>query len=259
MLLSPFDIVATDKEGREHALRMPLAFMENRIARDASLMQQVINVYRGNAGNAFNKKYNETAFNGQEVAYAEFLVDGDTAFETEQVKFDAQVYPAKGEGDLKFHPKIKEAKVYVQQINELTGIREPVTIGLEDDKNEGEVFARVISDNKIDFSGGSDKSGGFLVPNMGVSGLSKLQGPVNGKLDDLKSLQFVPEEFFEAFEDLPVAKIFGVIDIFSLLFGDSDSPFDLSGAFTDMKNSVQSIRDEIDTLKNEILFFRRTG
>ncbi len=250
----PFDIVATDKEGREHALRMPLAFMENRIARDASLMQQVINVYRGNAGNAFNKKYNETAFNGQEVAYAEFLVDGDTAFETEQVKFDAQVYPAKGEGDLKFHPKIKEAKVYVQQINELTGIREPVTIGLEDDKNEGEVFARVISDNKIDFSGGSDKSGGFLVPNMGVSGLSKLQGPVNGKLDDLKSLQFVPEEFFEAFEDLPVAKIFGVIDIFSLLFGDSDSPFDLSGAFTDMKNSVQSIRDEIDTLKNEILF-----
>ena len=250
----PFDIIATDKEGKEHALRMPLAFMENLIARDASLMQQVINVYRGNSGNAFNKKYNETAFNGQEVAYAEYLVDGDTAFETEQVKFDAQVYPAKGEGDLKFHPKIKEARVYIQQINELTGIREPVTIGLEDDKNEGEVFARVLSDNKIDFSGGSDKSGGFLVPNMGVSGLSKLQGPVNGKLDDLKSLKFVPEEFFEAFEDLPVAKIFGVIDIFSLLFGDSGSPFDLSGAFTEMKNAVQSIRDEIDSIKNEILF-----
>ena len=250
----PFDIIATDKEGKEHALRMPLAFMENFIARNASLIQQVINVYRGNSGNAFNKKYNETDFNGQEVAYAEFLVDGDTAFETEQVKFDAQVYPAKAEGDLKFHPKIKEAKVFVQQINELTGIREPVTIGLEDDKNEGEVFARVLSDNKVDFSGGSDKSGGFMVPNMAVSGLSKLQGPVNGKLDDLKSLQFVPEEFFAAFEDLPVAKIFGVIDIFSLLFGDSGSPFDLSGAFSEMKNSVQSIRDEIDSIKNEILF-----
>lgn len=250
----PFDIIATDKEGKEHTMRMPLAFMENRIARDAPLMQQVIGVYRGDSGDGFNKKYNETEFNGQEVAYANFLVDGDTAFETEMVKFDAQVYPVQGEGELKFHPRMKEARVFVQQISELTGIREPVTIGLEDDNNDGEVFARVTSKNRIDFSGGSDKSGGFLVPNMGVSGLSKLQGPVNGKLDDLKDLRFIPEDFFEALDDLPVAKIFGVIDIFSLLFGDSGSPFDLGGAFDGMKNAVQSIREDIEDIKNEILF-----
>ncbi len=249
-----FDLVATDKEGTEQAFRMPLVFMENSIARNASLMQQVIDVYRGNQGNAFNKLYNESDFNGQEVAYAEFLVEGDTAFETEVVKFDAQVYPAKGEGSLKFHPKLKEANVFVDQINELTGIREPVKIGLEDDKNEGEVFARVLSSNKIDFSGGSDKSGGFLVPNMAVSGLSKLQGPVNGKLDDMKSMKFVPEEVFEAFDDLPVAKIFGVIDIFSLLFGESGSPLDLGGAFDGMKNAVKSIREDIEAMKSEILF-----
>jgi len=249
-----FELVATDKEGVELAFKMPLVFVENFIARKSPLMQQLIAEYRGDQGNNFNKKYNEAAFNGQEVAYAEFLVDGDTAFETENIKFDAQIYPVQGEGELKFHPRIKEANVFVEQITELTGIREAVKIGLEDDQNEGEVFARVLSDSKIDFSGGSDKSGGFLVPNMAVSGLSKLHGPVNGKLDDMKSLKFVPEEFFEAFNDLPVAKIFGVIDIFSLLFGDSGSPFELGGAFNDMKNAVKSIREDIDAIKSEILF-----
>jgi len=86
-------------------------------------------------------------------------------------------------------------------------------IGLEDDNNKGGVFARVISESVVDFSGGSDKAGGFLVPNMSISGLSKLQGPVSGALNDMKDLKFIPEEFFAAFENLPVAKIFGVIEI----------------------------------------------
>ena len=250
----PFDIIATDKEGKEHPFRMPLAFMENRIARDKSLMEDVIEEYRGKQSDDFNKEYNETDFYGQEVAFAEYLVDGDTGFETEMVKFDAQIYPVNGEGDLKFHPKIKEAKVFVKQINELTGIREPATIGLEDDNNKGGIFARVISDSVVDFSGGSDKSGGFMVPNMAVSGLSKLQGPVSGNLDDLKDLLFIPDDFFKAFEDLPVAKMFGVIEIFDLLFGDIGSPFDLGGSFDDMIDAVQNIREEIDNLKNEILY-----
>ncbi|MBT3383343.1 MAG: hypothetical protein HN778_16020 [Prolixibacteraceae bacterium] len=250
----PFDIIGTDKEGKEHPFRMPLAFMENRIARDKSLMEDVIEEYQGKQSDGYNKEYNEADFYGQEVAYAEYLVDGDTAFETEMVKFDAQIYPVNGEGDLKFHPNIKEAKVFVKQIDELTGVREPATIGLEDDDNKGGVFARVISDSVVDFSGGSDKSGGFMVPNMAVSGLSKLQGPVSGNLDDLKDLLFIPDDFFKAFEDLPVAKIFGVIEIFDLLFGDIGSPFDLGGSFDDMIDAIQNIREEIDNLKNEILY-----
>ena len=250
----PFDIVATDKEGKEHPFRLPLAFMENRIARDASLMQEVIQVYRGKQANDFNKAYNEADFYGHEVAYAEYLVDGDTDFETDRMKFDAQIYPVKGEGELKFHPKIKEAKVFVKQINELTGIREPATITLEDDNNKGSVFARVISDNVVDFSGGSDKSGGFMLPNISVSGLSKLQGPVSGELNNLKELKFIPDDFFKEFNDLPVAKIFGVIEIFKLLLGSAKQPLNLSGSFDGMINAVQRIQGEIEDLRNEILY-----
>ena len=250
-----FDMVATDKEGNEHAFRMPLAFMENRIARDKKLMEDVIEKYQGKQADGFNKIYNESLFNGREVAYAEYLVDGDTDFETEMIKFDAQIYPVKGEGDLKFHPKMKEARIFVKQINELTGLSEPTVITLEDDNNKGDVFAKVISSNVVDFSGGSDKSGGFLMPNMAVKGLSKLQGPVSGDLDKMKDLLFIPEKFFEAFEDLPVAKIFGVIDVFSLLLGTSSKPLNLGGSFDAMISAVQKIRADIDSLKNEILYY----
>ena len=250
----PFDIVATDKEGKEHPFMMPLAFMENSIARDESLMQKVIQEYRGKQANGFNKAYNEADFHGHEVAFAEYLVEGDTDFETDMVKFDAQIYPVKGEGELKFHPMVKEAKIFVKQINELTGIREPVTITIEDDNNKGSVFARVISDNVVDFSGGSDKSGGFLLPNISVSGLSKLQGPVSGNIDNLKGLKFIPNDFFKEFNDLPVAKIFGVIEIFKLLLGSESQPFNLSGSFDGMIQSVQNIQGEIEDLKNEILY-----
>jgi len=250
----PFDIVATDKEGQEHAFRLPLAFVENKVARDKNFIKKVIKEYQGKSNNNYNAIYNEADFYGREVAYAQYLVDNDTAFETEMVKFDAQLYPVKGDGQIQFHPKMKEAKIYVKQINELTGIREPATIGLEDDNNKAGVFARVISNNVVDFTGGSDKAGGFLMPNMAISGISKLQGPVNGNLENIKNLNFIPDDFFEAFEDLPVAKIFGVIDIISLLLGTSANPLNLSGSFDDMINAVQSIRKEIDEIKNQILY-----
>ncbi len=250
----PFDMVATDKEGGEHYFQMPLVFIENAMARDKSLMQQVINKYRGSSSDGYNKVNNESDFRGQEMAYAEYLVEGDTTFETEMVKFDAQIYPVNNAGALKFHPTMKEARIFVKQINELTGIREPATIGLEDDKNQGTLFARVISSNVVDFSGGSDKSGGFLSPNMPVSGLSKLQGPVNGKLNNLKALKFVPKDFFAELPTLPMAKIFGVIDLLSLLFGTDSNPLDLGGSFDGMKDAVQNIRDEIESLKNDLLY-----
>lgn len=243
-----FEIVATDKEGREHVIRMPLAFVENFIARSATLAGQIAAKYNSNLS------YNETGLSGQEIAYSEFLADGDTAFETEQIKFGMQVYPALGEGDLKFHPNIQEAKIYISPIDELTGNREPVSICLEDEENPGGIFARITSETAVDFSGSSDKSGGFLTPNIVVSGLSKLQGPVSGKLSDLKKMLFKPLDFFEESSKFPTARIFGAIKIFDLLLGKSGTPFDLGGTMDSLVTEVKSIRLEIDDLKSDIQY-----
>ncbi|WP_423129527.1 hypothetical protein [Gaoshiqia sp. Z1-71] len=238
----PFDLVVTDKEGFEQQIRMPLAFLENRVARDINLMQQVINQYNP------NKTYNEVSFAGQEIAYAESLVDGDTTLETELVAFGAQTYAASGVSDIKFHPKMQEAKVYLKQVDEMTGIRKLTGIGLEDDKNGGMVFARVAG-AVLDFSGDSGKSGGFLSPNIEITALSKLQGPVGGAIDDMKDLNFLPDKFFKALDSFPAAKIFGVINIFDLLGG-----LDLGGAFDGLINTINSAKQQIEDFKNQILY-----
>ncbi len=238
----PFDIAVTDKEGGEHQVRMPLAFVENRIARDTNLIKQVIDKYLP------NKTYNETNFAGQEIAYAESLVDGDTTLETDIIAFGAQTYPASGAADIKFHPNMQEAKVYLKQVDEMTGVRSLTSIGLEDDQNDGMVFARV-ADAVLDFSGGSEKAGGFVSPNMAISALSKLQGPVGGVIDDLKNLMFLPDQFFKVMDSFPVAKIFGVIKIFDLL-----GVVDLGGAFDGLINTINSIKEQIEEIKNQILY-----
>lgn len=238
----PFDLTVTDKEGNEHRIRMALAFVENVVGRTTASAQGMVNDYKDKT------EYNKVSFAGQDVAYAECLVDGDTAFETESLQFGAMVYPATGEADLKFHPVMQKSEVFIKQVDELTGIHKPATIKLVDDNNEGYVFAGVEGAT-VDFTGGSDKSGGFAAPNMGITGLSKIQGPIGGKIEDMMDLNFNPDEFFKAMESLPVAKIFGVIEIFSLLLPKPD----LKSSMAPMINQVNAARQEIDKLKNEIL------
>lgn len=238
----PFDLSLTDKEGNEHAVRMPLAFLENLIARDRVQMQKIIEDYNPRIN------YTQVNFAGQDVAYAESLVDGDTAFETEWLNFGAQLYPATGEADLKFHPVMQQSSVFIKQLDEMTGSRKAALIQLEDDQNAGMVFA-TVENATVDFSGGSDKAGGFLSPNMSISALSKLQGPVGGVVDDLKALTFNPDKFFEDLGTFPVAKIFGVIRIFDLLLGG----LELDGAFDGLTAAIKQVKEALEDLRNQIL------
>jgi hypothetical protein len=87
---------------------------------------------------------------------------------------------------------------------------------------------------------------------MTITGLSKLQGPIGGDIEDLKKLVFNATKFFEKLEtSLPSAKIFGVIDLFSLF---SLAQGNLGGTFDDMISAVNRIRGEIDVIKEEILY-----
>jgi hypothetical protein len=241
-----FDITATDKEGNEHRIQMPLAFVENLTGRSKSMVEKMVANYNP------QKNLNEVPFNGQQVAYAECLVDGDTTFETKKLSFGGQFYPASDEGDLKFHPIMQTADIYIKAVDELTGKREPASIQLEDDSNQGMVFAKV-SGAEVDFSGGSDKSGGFMMPNMSISGLSKLQGPIGGKVEDMMNLNFVPTEFFKIVGDLPMAKIFGVIDIISLLL---DKP-NIGNSLQTLINQIKKFKEEVEKIKDEILMLQQ--
>lgn len=239
-----FDITVTDKEGGMQKVKMPLAFLENFIARHEKYPQEIIKNY-----NDKQPQLNTAEFYRQKIAYAESLLDNDTTFETDEISFGAIPYPNTGEGSIRFHPIMQWADIYLDQVSQLTNSKDPVRIGLVDDANPGHVFASVSQGGKVDFSGGADKSGGFLSPNMQITALSRLQGPVGGAIDDISNMIFKASEFFKALDNLPVAKIFGAIEIFSLFAG-TDS---LKGSLDSYISSISNIRKKIEEIRNELL------
>jgi hypothetical protein len=245
-----FDIVTTDKDGNRQKVRMPLAFVENIIARSDTSIIKIINDYKPKSS------LNEISFSGQKIAYAESLLEKDTEYETSKLQFGGMVFPSTGIGSIRFHPVMQKASIYLEQVSQLTGNKEPVEIQVVDDKNKGHVFASVNSAPKVDFSGGSDKSGGFLSPNMTITALSRLQGPVGGNIDDISNMVFKAADFFKEMGDMKIAKIFGAIDIFSL-FGVSTGFGDSMKSFVDSINAarekIETYKREIETLKNKAL------
>jgi hypothetical protein len=240
----PFDLSLTDKEGVIQHLQMPLGFIEKSVASKESEILKAIESYHHKK----HDTYTNINLKGQEIAYAESFVGGDTSFETETMQFGATVYPARGAGNLKFHPIMRSSKVFIEAVDKITNSRKSVEISLEDDNNVGSIFASV-KDAVVDFTGGSDSSGGFLTPNMPINALSKLQGVVAGELADLKTLKFKPANVFKELDNLPLGKIFGVIKLADLFLD-----LNLSNSLNGFISTVNKLKKEIEALKNELLF-----
>lgn len=238
-----FDITTTDKDGKNQKIRMPLVFVENFIARNQDNVKKIIPTYNAaNYPNLIN-------FFGQKLGYAESLLEDDTSFETLEVQFGARDFKSTGAGAICFHPFMQKSVIYIEQVNQLTGKKEPVTIKLVDDKNKGQVFAAVIDGGLVDFSGGSDKSGGFLSPSMGITALSRLQGPVSGNIEDISNMVFKAADFFKDLGNIKIPQIFGIIDLFALF---SDTGSDFGNSMKAFADNVNAIRDKIEGYKREI-------
>ncbi len=237
-----FDVVLIDKEGAGHRKKMPLTFVENIIARTESNISVVTNDYEK------KELYNNLKLDGENISFAESLIDGDTEYETREIKFGAVTFPSPGNGEICFRPEIQHALIKLEAVNRLTGNDDPVKIRLVDDANQGHVFASV-ENALLNFSGGTDKAGGFLTPNMTITALSRLHGTVGGAIDDAMKLAFDAVKVFEMLDKVLSPKIFGVIDIFSLFdVGLSN----LSGSMDSFISQVKSLQEKIEQFRNSI-------
>ncbi|WP_044107481.1 coiled-coil domain-containing protein [Anaerophaga thermohalophila] len=234
----PFKIEADDASGNPVRMEVPLAFVDGALTDH----HPVVDHYNNQGWDYFS-----SSPASRSIAYARSLVPGDTSFETKSIMFAA------GKGDfvnmVNFYPEVKEASVFVRQIEELTGERNAVRISLVDDNNLSMVFAKVIENEKPSLVfGDSEKSGGLLTPNMAVSGFSKLTGITGNKIEDLEKLVVQVNEIFSLAEEY-MPKIFGIINFVDLLLPDVD----LSSAVDTIKNSIEDIREQIEELQNKIL------
>ncbi|NSW94717.1 MAG: hypothetical protein HPY62_08430, partial [Bacteroidales bacterium] len=227
-----------DAAGQSVRTEVPLVFVE------ANVPQQsvVVDHYTKNGWSYFS-----SGPASKPVAYARSLVPGDTMLETRSIMFGARNINYDLDG-VKFYPEVVESSVYFKQVEELTGERKPVRIQLVDDNNLSMVFAKVHPEEKAELVfGDSETSGGFLTPNMAITGLSKLTGLTGNALDNLNSLMVVAKKIFSLADKIP--KIFGVIDFVDILM----SEVDLSGTVKKIKDQIEKIRDQVESVSQEIL------
>jgi hypothetical protein len=131
---------------------------------------------------------------------------------------------------------VREAEVIIPTLKHLVGNNRPVGVAYHDvylqhgfpdssDRaNTGQVFLEFLKGQGADktdisFTAGShgDRSGALLAPNMRMTGLSRLLGPVAGDLGNIGAIKFIPTDFFNDFNGALDIKLFGVIPLKEVL------------------------------------------
>jgi hypothetical protein len=207
-----FHAIAKDLDGKTLEFQTPLMFVMSDVAIKDEVMSALAAYY------STLDTDRTTDFTGQKVAFAESSNPGDTAFETQQVLFGAEVpRTAPGYGLPHFYPTIWQAGVNVTALSTMLGMDAPMPINYDDtflaegiysQNNQGEVFAKLAEGGQLALDFPADKVGGLVNPNMSIVGLSRSLGPVGGDLASIKAGTFDPNAFFKG--ALTDAKILGV-------------------------------------------------
>ena len=209
-----FQLVAEDDEGRLIEFTAPLIFVGNDVAHDATALAKVQDSYKA-AGDRRTRD-----FHGQKIAFVPHGENlGDTSFDVLRIRFGGiggESLPASF--DPPFYPAVDQAEVEIPAIKQLLGARQPSGVAIrfhdaylhpaDHAGNPGQVFAELVDALRLSYPG--DKTGALVTPNLDVTGLSRLFGPVGGDVGALASGTFDPSRFFSSAE-IGGAKILGSI------------------------------------------------
>jgi hypothetical protein len=185
-----FHVVARDWEGKSAEFEMPMLFVGNACAYDATKMTAVVTGYNG----AKPAARRTAQLRGQKVAVAEPRGKGETALEIESISFGVKSTPPNAD-KARFEmadqpmcfPLMDEASAFIPALKGLAGLDATridfpdayVADGLGSGSNKGELFARVIEPPNMSFAANrGDKAGGVASPSFAVAALSRVLGPV---------------------------------------------------------------------------------
>ena len=203
---------------------------------------------------------------GQLVAYADSQSPDDTTFATKAITFDVEV-PHKDLFDglpprsARFVPVIRTVQLDVPSLQKIA--QTSAAAGMLFDTtylhegfgpaNGGQVF--LARDPKADalgvpFSKRSERSGGLVAPDLSLSGLSRLSGPVSGDVALAASGTMDPTAWFA--DVLDDAKLFGVLKLSDIIdssgFGQLDEIPRLAGGSFDAVQKLVADMERLNTL-----------
>ncbi len=225
-----FQYEATDLDGKAIRFSLGGIFIDNTLANPAAggdplpnfkAAQDDWNRTQPEAGRTQPEAWRTAQLNRQKVALAPSTKPGDTASEVDSLVFGAETEGLQGKiASPLMRATVLQANVRLTSIGALTGGAgtNPMTyedgyLALQTGFGPGEVYAKIVGGQGLDFTSCGHRSGGFVQPNLAPSGLSRLKGPVSGDLNQVAAGEFHPEDFFSSLAPL----LFGCIPLGGLI------------------------------------------
>jgi hypothetical protein len=229
-----FHLIGTDVEGQEADFSMPLIFVgkeETDEQHAASIVpDDVVEAFETATWPGSAQKRATVSFLGQSVAFAKSADPDDTTFAVQSITFGAEVpaqpkYDALNPFEPRFYPVVRAAQVDVPSLQAIARTSAPASLVYAapyllnefQAGNEGEVFlARdpAAAAFEVKFSSQGERSGGLVTPDLSLSGLSRITGPISGDLGTSAAGSFNPDEWFGA---ITGARLFGVLKLGDIL------------------------------------------
>ncbi|WP_447920790.1 hypothetical protein [Achromobacter aegrifaciens] len=278
-----FACSATDIDGRNVQFDLPMIFMDGGRASPRTLSGQWLTPDYPLA-EPFAKKTRDAwlkpelsdrrtaKLKQQRVTLASPLKPGDTAAQVETIEFDGLVDPGNAQlraysdslnGPL-FYPGIKRAEIRIAALAELTGSDGNSVLSWNshylrfgfDSANVGQVFGDIDAnpiyrgDAVLNFSAQGDRAGGFVQPNLRPTALSRMAGPVSGKVADFVAGKMNGSDVFPKVlsSDLPLPLLFGCIPLGDVIEAVSNA----AGTPEQVPRFVSEACSQLESLVNEM-------
>lgn len=212
----------------------------------------------------------------QRVAMAPSAKAGDTSIEAVTMTFGAHVPDPGNATSLNafksysreltrpmFFPRVVRAQARIAALAQLSGnaknnlVRWNPTYadkGFDGQANKGEVFVDVVATPQmanLDFSRQGDRSGGFVMPNLRPSAISRALGPAAGDVTQLLAGKVTPTQFFPDTPagDLPLPLLFGCIPLSAVI----EEVGDLLGNLGKVPKFVSEATTKVESFVNDLL------
>lgn len=211
-----FTLDCIDHAGQRARLQAPLLFVAERLPlgpNSGKTAEDIRTTYR-------NDPQRPIPASGTSVAFAPPETGGDTVLETAVLSFVGEPGPP---GSSTSTPSLEEADVVVPAMRHLAPaspvakVSYPVpyvNLGFTGINKDAQVFLELKTPATISFSQGTDRSGGFVQPDLPVRGLSRALGAI-GDIEDTVAAAptFNPQKFLAGV----FPKLFGLFELTDIL------------------------------------------
>ncbi len=243
-----FVLDCLDHDGRRVVVRAPLLAVASQLG-NATESADIVAAYTGDPERPIPA-------DGQSVAMARSNRPGDTAFETVTLRFAGDPGPR---GSQTSTPHLAESDIVIPAMRHLAPSSDPVTVsyagayltaGFEGANASAQVLLALKTMTQISFGGGTDRSGGFVQPDLPVRGLSRAIGVV-GDIDSVVNPPSPATAFDPAkFLDGVLPKLFGLFELTDIL---AAAGLDRAPSFvTDQLDRIAALLADLDDLEGSL-------